>query len=189
MNVAIFASGNGSNAQRIIDYFTGNDLIKIALILSNRTDAYVLQRAEKLRVPSFCFTNTELKETMIVQDKLKSYKIDFIVLAGFMVKIPDSLIRLFPDKIVNIHPALLPNYGGKGMYGDHVHKAVIDSGDKESGISIHLVNENYDEGKIIFQAKCEVLKSDTPETLAARIHKLEYEYYPKIIEKLIAGVV
>jgi len=185
MNVAIFASGNGSNAQRIAEYFTGNALIHIALILSNNNEAYVLERAEKLGVPTFCFTNAELRKTTIVQDKLHEFKIDFIVLAGFMVKIPDSIIHLYPDKIVNIHPALLPKYGGKGMYGDYVHKAVIAAGEKESGISIHLVNEHYDEGKILFQAKCEVKENDTPDSLAARIHELEHKYYPEIIKEVV----
>jgi phosphoribosylglycinamide formyltransferase 1 len=185
MNVAVFASGNGTNAQRIIDYFSGNPQIKITLVLSNKQDAFVLQRAQHLNVPSFCFTANELKNTSIVLDKLKEYKIDFIVLAGFMIMVPDSLIKLFPNKIVNIHPALLPKYGGKGMFGDHVHKAVIEAKEKESGISIHYVNEKYDEGAIIFQAKCEITPTDTPETLAARIHELEHKYYPEIIEKVI----
>jgi len=185
MKLAIFASGNGTNAQRIIEYFTGMANIKIALVLSNKNDAFVLQRAKTLHVPSFCFTNTELKETNIVQEKLKEFQIDFIVLAGFMVKIPDSIIHLYPRKIVNIHPALLPKYGGKGMYGDHVHKAVIAAREKESGITIHFVNENYDEGKILLLAKCPVLENDTPETLAARIHKLEHVHYPVIIESLL----
>lgn len=185
MNVAVFASGNGTNAQRIIEYFSDNPQIKIALVLSNKQDAFVLQRAQRLNVPTFCFTSAELKNTSIVQDKFKEYKIDFIVLAGFMIMVPDSLIKLFPNKIVNIHPALLPKYGGKGMYGDHVHKAVIELKEKESGISIHYVNENYDEGAIIFQAKCEITPTDTPETLAVRIHELEHKYYPEIIEKVL----
>lgn len=185
MNVAIFASGNGTNAQRIIEYFSGNLQIKIALVLSNKKDAFVLQRAKNLNVHTFCFASAELKTTTIVHDKLKEYNIDFIVLAGFMIMVPDSLIKLFPKKIVNIHPALLPKYGGKGMFGDHVHKAVIEAKEKESGISIHHVNEKYDEGAVIFQAKCEVTADDTPETLATRIHELEHKYYPEIIEKVI----
>lgn len=184
MNIAIFASGSGTNAQRIIEYFSGNPEIKVAIVLSNKTDAYVLQRAQKLNVPSFVFSAKELKETDIVEKKLEEYKIDFIVLAGFLLMVPPALIKKFPDKIINIHPALLPKYGGKGMYGEHVHNAVIAAGEKESGISIHYVNENYDEGNIIFQARCEVLKNDTSETLAARIHELEQKYYPQIIEKV-----
>jgi phosphoribosylglycinamide formyltransferase-1 len=185
MNVAIFASGNGSNAQKIIEYFSGNPYIKIALILSNKKDAFVLQRAKKSKISSFLFTYSELKETNIVQKKLKEYEIGFIVLAGFMLKVPDSLIKMYSGRIVNIHPALLPKYGGKGMYGEYVHQAVIASKDSESGITIHYVNESYDEGKIIFQARCEVKKNDTPETLAERIHELEHMYYPQIIEKVI----
>lgn len=185
MNVAIFASGNGTNAQRIIEYFSSDQQIKIVLVLSNKKDAFVLQRAQHLSVPTFCFTGYELKNTSIVLDKLIEFNIDFIVLAGFMIMIPESLIKLFPDKIINIHPALLPKYGGKGMFGDKVHHAVIEAKEKESGISIHYVNEKYDEGTIIFQGKCEVTPNDTPETLAARIHGLEHKYYPEIIEKVI----
>ncbi|MFH0866117.1 MAG: phosphoribosylglycinamide formyltransferase [Bacteroidota bacterium] len=187
MNIALFASGSGTNAQRIIEYFSGNTDIKVAAVLSNKNDAYVLQRAQKLNVPSFVFSAKELKETDIVEQKLEEYKIDFIVLAGFLLMVPPSLIKKFHDKIINIHPALLPKYGGKGMYGEHVHKAVITAGEKESGISIHYVNENYDEGNIIFQARCEVLKNDTPETLASRIHELEHKYYPVILEKIMKG--
>jgi len=185
MNVAIFASGNGTNAQRIIEYFSGNPQIKIALVLSNKQDAFVLQRAQRLNVPTFCFTSAELKNTSIVQDKLKEYKIDFIVLAGFMIMVPDSLIEFYRDRVINIHPALLPKYGGKGMFGNHVHESVIEAKEKESGISIHYVNEKYDEGAIIFQAKCAITPTDTPETLATRIHQLEHKYYPEIIEKVI----
>ena len=129
--------------------------------------------------------SSELKNSSIVLNKLKEYQIDFIVLAGFMIMVPDSLIKMYSDKIVNIHPALLPKYGGKGMYGDFVHQAVIAAKEKESGITIHYVNENYDEGKIIFQAKCEVTESDTPDSLATKIHELEHRYYPEIIEKVI----
>ena len=187
MNVAIFASGNGSNAQRIIEYFSGNTFIKIALVLSNKEDAYVLSRAEKLNIPSFTFSSAELKNSSVILNKLKEFEIGFIVLAGFMIKIPDLLIKEYPGRIINIHPALLPKHGGKGMFGEYVHKAVIDAGEKESGITIHYVNESYDEGKIIFQVKCDVDKKDTPETLAAKIHKLEHYHYPRIIEKVISG--
>lgn len=185
MNIAIFASGSGTNAQHIIEYFSGNPDISVAVVLSNKKEAYVLQRAQKLNVPSFVFSALELKETDTIEKKLEENKIDFIVLAGFLLMVPSALINKFPDKIINIHPALLPKYGGKGMYGEHVHNAVITAGEKESGISIHYVNENYDEGNIIFQARCEVLKNDTPESLAARIHELEHKYYPVIIEKVI----
>jgi len=188
MNIAIFASGSGTNAQRIIEYFSENPEITVALVLCNKQDAFVLQRAEKLNVPSFVFSSKELKNTDIIDKKLEEYKIDFIVFAGFLLMMPLRLINKFPERIINIHPALLPKYGGLGMYGEYVHKAVIAAGDTESGISIHFVNENYDEGNIIFQARCNVLKNDTPETLAASIHELEYKYYPQIIEKVIKEV-
>jgi phosphoribosylglycinamide formyltransferase-1 len=189
MNVAIFASGNGSNTQRIMEYFSGNPYVKIALVLSNKEDAYVLERAKKLNVPSFTFTPAELRNTNPVMEKLKEYEIGFIVLAGFMIKIPDSLIKMYSGRIINIHPALLPKYGGRGMYGEHVNTAVINAGEKESGITIHFINEKYDEGKILFQAKCNIFTSDTPETLASKIHELEYRYYPEIIEKVISEAI
>jgi phosphoribosylglycinamide formyltransferase-1 len=185
MNVAIFASGNGSNAQRIIEYFSGNPHIKISLVLSNKKDAHVLERAKKLNVPGFIFTSSELNNSSVVQEKLNEFKIGFIVLAGFMIKLPDDIINTFQCRIINIHPALLPKYGGKGMYGEHVHKAVIKAKEKESGITIHYVNEKYDEGKIIFQTKCAVEDDDTPESLATKIHEMEYLHYPEIIEKVI----
>ena len=185
MNVAIFASGNGSNAQQIVEYFAGNPNIRISLILSNKKDAYVLQRAKNLNISSFSFTSSELKTTNIVYDKLKDFDIGFIVLAGFMLKVPDSLIQKFSGRIINIHPSLLPKYGGKGMFGEHVHMAVIAAKEKESGITIHFVNEKYDEGKIIFQARCEIDIKDTPESLALKIHELEHYHYPRIIEKII----
>jgi len=185
VHVAIFASGNGTNAEQIISYFSDNKYIAVALLLSNKPDAYVLERAKKHNILSFVFSKKELNETEIIINKLKGFSIDFIVLAGFMLKVPDNILSLYPDKIVNIHPALLPKYGGKGMYGMNVHTAVIDSKVSESGISIHFVNDKYDDGQIIFQAKCPVIPEDTPESLANKIHKLEYEHYPKIIEKVI----
>jgi phosphoribosylglycinamide formyltransferase-1 len=185
MNVAIFASGNGSNAQRIVEYFAGNPYIRISLILSNKNDAYILQRAKNLNIPAFSFTSSDLRNTTIVHDKLKEFDIGFIVLAGLMIKVPDSLIQKFSGRIINIHPALLPKYGGKGMFGEHVHTAVIAAKEKESGITIHFVNEKYDEGKIIFQARCEIDKNETSESLALKIHELEYYHYPGIIEKII----
>jgi phosphoribosylglycinamide formyltransferase-1 len=187
-NIAIFASGSGTNAQRIIEYFSGNPKISVALILSNKPDAYVLVRAKNLNVPSVVFDRHSFYETDDIIKLLKKKKIDFIVLAGFLWMIPVNLILAYPGRIINIHPALLPKYGGKGMYGERVHEVVIQSGDKVSGISIHYVNEKYDEGNIIFQAKCEVLPGDTPETLAQRIHQLEYQHYPEVIEKLLRGL-
>jgi phosphoribosylglycinamide formyltransferase-1 len=186
--IAIFASGSGTNTQRIIEYFTGNTQISVSLVLSNKPDAYVLERAKRLQVPSVVFDRHTFNETDEIPDLLKKEGIDFIVLAGFLWLVPLNLIRAYPGKIINIHPALLPKYGGKGMYGERVHEAVIQSGDKESGISIHYVNEKYDEGNIIFQAKCEVLPDDTPDSLAQRIHQLEYKHYPEVIEKLVRGL-
>jgi len=154
-------------------------------LLSNKSNAYALVRAEKYGVPTCVFSRDEFYSTNNIIDLLIKEEIDLVVLAGFLWLVPVNLIRAFPDKMINIHPALLPKYGGKGMYGMYVHQAVIESGDSESGISIHYVNEKYDEGKIIFQAKCEVTKEDTPESLAQKIHQLEYEYFPKVIEELI----
>jgi phosphoribosylglycinamide formyltransferase 1 len=188
INIAIFASGNGSNAEQIIRYFKDSKDIEISLILSNNTDAYVLQRAKNHNIPTFIFTKNEINDTNIVLIKLKEYNIDFIVLAGFMIKVPDNILKLFPNRIVNIHPALLPKYGGKGMYGMNVHKAIIIEKEKESGISIHYVNDKYDDGQIIFQAKCNVDYDETPDSLAAKVHKLEHEHYPKIIEKIVKQI-
>lgn len=185
MNIAIFASGSGTNAQRITEYFSGSSEVKISLILSNKKDAFVLERAKKLHIPSFVFSSNELKNNDVVDKKLEEFKIGFIVFAGFLLMMPLRLIKKYPDGIINIHPALLPKYGGKGMYGEHVHKAVIVAGDPVSGITVHYVNENYDEGNIIFQERCDVFLNDSPETLAARIHELEYKHYPQVIEKLV----
>jgi phosphoribosylglycinamide formyltransferase 1 len=184
-NIAIFASGSGSNAENIITYFSTKNSAKVGLVLSNRRDAFVLERAAKLKVPSFFFERSDFYETGFVLKYLISHKIDFIVLAGFLWLIPESIIKQYSGKIVNIHPALLPEYGGKGMYGDKVHFAVIKDGERESGITIHFVNESYDEGDIIFQARCKVDTNDTPFTLAQKVHLLEYQYYPRIIEELI----
>ena len=183
-SIAIFASGSGTNAEQIISHFKGSSSGRVKILCSNKTDAYALVRAEKHNIPTCIFSRDEFYKSDKVVELLKDEKIDLIVLAGFLWLVPLNLIRAFPDKIINIHPALLPKYGGKGMYGIHVHQAVIDSGDAESGISIHYVNEKYDEGKIIFQARCIIDRDDTPETLAEKIHQLEYEYFPKVIEEL-----
>jgi phosphoribosylglycinamide formyltransferase-1 len=188
VNLAIFASGSGTNAQRISEYFDGHNDIHVSIILSNKKDAYVLERAKKLGIPSVVVTASELRDTTLILEVLKQYQIDFLVLAGFLLLLPAYLIQAFRGRIVNIHPALLPKYGGKGMYGHHVHEAVIASGDSSSGITIHYVNEKYDEGNIIFQAFCPVMAEDTPETLAARIHELEYQFFPVIIEKTILSL-
>jgi phosphoribosylglycinamide formyltransferase 1 len=183
--LALFASGNGSNAQRIIEYFTGHPTITVNLVLCNKPGAYVLERAENLGVPAMVFTRDTFYETTVIRDTLKSAQIDFLILAGFLWLIPRSLLADYPGKIINIHPALLPRYGGKGMYGMKVHEAVIASGDSVSGITIHHVDENYDEGSIIFQAECVVSDRDTPEDLAAKVHALEYRYFPEMIEKIV----
>jgi len=182
--IAIFASGSGTNAENIAKYFSDCENIKVEIILSNKKNAKVLERAKKLKIQAVYFTKEKLKTNEITKLLLEK-DIDLIVLAGFLWLVPKSLIQAFPDKIINIHPALLPKYGGKGMYGDRVHREVIKNGEKESGITIHYVNEKYDEGNIIFQAKCKVYETDTVDDLASRVHKLEYKYYPEIIEKLL----
>jgi phosphoribosylglycinamide formyltransferase-1 len=184
--IALMASGSGTNAQRIIEYFAGNDRIKVSCLLSNNPEAYALVRAASLGVDTLVFTREDLRNTSVVLDYLVERKTDLIVLAGFLWLIPGTLIERFT--ILNIHPALLPKYGGKNMYGNFVHEAVIRNGEKESGITIHYVNEKYDEGAVVFQATCEVIPGDTPETLASRIHQLEYQHYPRIIEQVIDAI-
>ena len=184
-NIAIFASGEGTNAQTIIDYFKSSKNIKIALIVSNKSNANVLNRAKNNHIATLIIDKHSFCETNEVIDVLKKINIDLIVLAGFLWMIPENLIKAFPNKIVNIHPALLPKFGGKGMYGMNVHKAVIEAKEKESGISIHFVNEKYDEGKIIAQYKCEVSENDTAETLAQKIQQLEHEHFPKVIGNIL----
>ena len=188
-HIAIFASGNGTNAQRISEYFMKSTKVKITCVYSNKKDAYVLTRAKNLNIRTFVFDKTAFYESNEILNKLLDEKTDLIVLAGFLWKIPLPILQNFRNRIINIHPALLPKYGGKGMYGSHVHEAVINSGDAESGITIHYVNENYDEGEIIFQAKCNVDSTDTPESLAAKIHQLEFSYYPRIIENVINDLI
>lgn len=186
INIAIFASGSGSNAENITNYFKDREGVSIKLIISNKGDAYVHKRAEKLGIKSLTFSKSSFENTSEVVDCLKKNQIDFIVLAGFLLKVPQNLIDAYPHKIVNIHPALLPKFGGKGMYGDNVHKAVVAAGETESGITIHYINENYDEGNIIFQAKCDVLPGDTYENVAEKVHQLEYVHFPKVIDKVLA---
>jgi len=181
--IAIFASGSGSNAQRIIEYFSTSKEIVVDSLWSNNENAYALIRAEKLGVETFTFESEEFYRSNEILDRLFDHRIDMIVLAGFLWLVPRNLTELFT--VVNIHPALLPKYGGKGMYGMNVHKAVLSSKDKESGITIHRVNQNYDEGDIIFQATCPIVSGDNPESLAARIHELEHQHYPRIIEELL----
>src|SRR6056297_781380 len=183
--IAVLASGSGTNAENLINFFKENKKIEISYIFSNNKNAYVIQRAKNHGIKHYIFSRTEFYNTTNILQILQNNNIDFIVLAGFLWLIPDYLIKSYPDRIINIHPALLPKYGGKGMYGMNVHKAVIENGEKESGISIHYVNEKYDEGNIIYKAKCPVDPDETPESLASKIHKLEYEYYPKVIDSLL----
>ncbi len=185
INITIFASGSGSNAENIARYFSEKEYFNVKIIISNKADAYVHQRAKNLGVESATFSKHQFIETNDVADFLSKNKIDFIVLAGFLLKVPQNLIDKYPNRIVNIHPALLPKYGGKGMYGDKVHEAVVASNEKESGITIHYINENYDEGDIIFQATCEVKPSDSPHDVAEKVHALEYKHFPEVIEKVI----
>jgi phosphoribosylglycinamide formyltransferase 1 len=183
IRIAIFASGSGTNAEEIMKYFQHNPSVKVVLLLSNNPEAYALERAKKFNVPSRVFNREQWKSTECVLEWLTEKKVTHIVLAGFLWLVPTSLIKTFPGKIVNIHPALLPKHGGKGMYGMKVHEAVKTSGDTETGISIHVVNEHYDEGELLFQAKCPVVDSDTPATIAQKVHDLEYKHFPSVIEQ------
>ena len=183
--IAIFASGSGSNAENIIRFFAKNPEISVNSIFCNVPGAYVLERAKKYHIPAYVFNREEMKNPEKLLCQLKEQEIDFIVLAGFLWLMPSCITAAYPNRIINIHPALLPGYGGKGMYGDKVHQAVISAGEKESGITIHYVNEHYDEGSPIFQARCPVASTDTPETLEAKVHALEYEHFPRIIEEVI----
>ena len=186
--IAIFASGSGTNAQNIIEYF--NELVekKVSSVFSNKADAKVLDRAKKLGVPTFVFNRDDFYQNNRVMDLLEKEKPDLIVLAGFLWLVPSSLLKNYPGRIINIHPALLPKYGGKGMYGMNVHRTVLKNNEKESGITIHYVNEKYDAGDIIFQTTCPVEINDTPELLAHRIHKLEHRHFPKVIDDLLDAI-
>ena len=184
-NIAILASGSGTNAENIIRYFQEKDSAIVRLVLTNRQNAFVLERAKGLEVPGFYFPKGEWERGEAILSLLKEHAIDFVVLAGFLARVPDNILHAYPNKMINIHPSLLPKFGGKGMYGDRVHEAVIAAGEKESGITIHYTNEHYDEGAVICQKKCPVLPEDTPVELAQRIDQLEYENYPKVIEELI----
>jgi phosphoribosylglycinamide formyltransferase-1 len=183
INLAILASGSGTNAENLIRYFAGHPTIHISLVLSNRISALVVERAKKLDVPAGVFNKSDFYTTTTVLEILRDYNINAIILAGFLWLIPESLINAFPDRIINIHPALLPKYGGKGMYGMNVHQAVVNNAEKETGITIHHVNSEYDRGTFIFQTSCEVLPTDTPEKVAEKVHELEYKYFPPVVEK------
>lgn len=185
--IAVFASGSGTNAEEIFKYFRHHPAIEVAALLSNNPNAFALERSKKYGVPTYVFNRKQFRETRVVLEWLKEMQVTHLVLAGFMWLVPDYLIKAYPDKIINIHPALLPKYGGKGMYGMHVHEAVKVAGEKETGITIHLVNERYDEGRILFQARCEVFPSDTPDGIAEKVHRLEYAHYPQEIEVWIEG--
>lgn len=182
-SIVIFASGSGSNAENIAHYFEAQKDLNIECIFSNNKNAYVLERARNLNIPSCTFSRADFYDTDVVYDKLKSMNVDLIVLAGFLWLMPEKIVRSY--KIVNIHPALLPKHGGKGMYGDRVHKEVVADGDTESGITIHFIDEHYDQGHTIFQAKCPVLPTDTAEDVAAKVHKLEYEHFPRVIAEVL----
>jgi phosphoribosylglycinamide formyltransferase-1 len=183
--IAIFASGSGTNAEEIFKYFQQHAAIDVVTLVSNNLQAYALERAKKFSVPTFVFDRKQFRETREVLEWLEHKAVTHIVLAGFMWLVPDYLINAFSGRIINIHPALLPKFGGKGMYGMHVHEAVKAAGECETGITIHEVNEHYDEGNIIFQANCELNPSDTPEDIAKKVHALEYAHYPRVIEQWI----
>ncbi len=184
-NIAIFASGAGSNARKIIDHLKGNPAIRVAAIVTNKPDAGVLLIAESENIPSYIIDKEAFLRGDYYVKLMQELEIDLIVLAGFLWKVPANLVQAFPDKIINIHPALLPKYGGKGMYGHFVHEAVIAAGEPESGITIHFVNEKYDDGATILQEKCTITPADTPESLAKKVQALEHKWFPVIVERLL----
>ncbi len=189
LRIALFASGNGSNAERIARYFTGHPTLEVALVVCNNPSAYVLQRAANLGIPAVVAGGAEFNEPGRILSILAENDIGFIALAGFLKLVPADVVAAYPGRILNIHPALLPRHGGKGMYGSRVHEAVIAAGETESGITIHKVNERYDEGAVVFQARCPILPGDTAETLAARVHELEYEHFPRVIGEVASAFV
>ena len=186
--IVIFASGSGTNAENLIRFFHNSDNASVIQVLCNNPHAKVLDRAKNLKVSSLCFNRVAFSKTDDVLNILEASKPDLIVLAGFLWKFPEFILNEFPNKVINVHPALLPKYGGKGMYGMNVHKAVVDNKETETGITIHYVNENYDEGAIIFQVKCDVSPNHTAEDVAAKIHELEMEYFPKVVDKLLKQI-
>jgi len=183
--IVIFASGSGTNAENLIKFFHNRDNASVIQVLSNNPHAKVLDRAKSLKVSALSFNRISFTKTDDVLNILKASKLDLIVLAGFLWKFPEHILNEFPNKVINVHPALLPKYGGKGMYGMHVHKAIVANKETETGITIHYVNEHYDEGAIIFQAKCEVNTLDSAEDVASKIHELEMEHFPKVVEKIL----
>lgn len=188
LNIALFASGSGTNVENIYNYFASSDKVNIACVLCNKPDAYVLERASRLGLDFLLFNRSNFVENGIVDTYLSDKNINFVVLAGFLWLIPEWMVKKYPNRIVNIHPALLPKYGGKGMYGDNVHKAVFENKEIESGITIHFVNEHYDEGNIIYQHKVKIDALDTPISIAAKVHELEYKFFPTIIEKIAVNL-
>ena len=186
MNIAIFASGSGTNAENIINYFSNSETHNISFVLSNKKDAFVLERANKHGVKSIFLTKSELGDKEFMLTLLKKNNVDLIVLAGYLKLIPEFLVEKYVDKIVNIHPALLPKYGGKGMYGMNVHKAVVENNELETGITVHYVNAKYDDGQIIAQFKCSLTKSDTPDDVAEKIHHLEMDNFPQVIDNILS---
>jgi phosphoribosylglycinamide formyltransferase 1 len=184
-NIAIFASGSGTNTENIINYFKDNDEVSIRLVVSNKKDAYVLERARQHNVPATVCPKPLWEDGKEILKLMRANEIDFIVLAGFLLKVPQALLDAYPRRIVNIHPALLPKYGGKTMYGSKVHEAVVAAKEKESGITIHFIDEHYDQGQTIFQAKCEISPEDTPDDVATKVHALEYKWYPEIIQRVV----
>lgn len=182
--IVLFASGNGTNAEEIIKYFKKNSLGTVAAVFTNNSNAKVIEKAKKLEVKALVFNRTELNEEFVLS-KLKKINPDLIVLAGFLLKFPEHIIEAYPNKIINIHPALLPNYGGKGMYGMNVHNAVFENKEKETGITIHYVTPNYDEGAIIFQKSVTVLDCKSPEEIAEKVHQLEHKYFPQVISDIL----
>ena len=187
-NIAIFASGSGTNAENIIRFFQESESVSVALVVSNRSDAKVLERAARAGVEHRFVPRPLWTEGEAVAQLMEQFAIDFIVLAGFLARVPDCLLHRYPQRIINIHPALLPKFGGKGMYGDHVHRAVVEAGERETGITIHYINEHYDEGAIICQFRCPVEADDTPGQVAARVHGLEYAHYPEVIRRLVEAL-
>jgi phosphoribosylglycinamide formyltransferase-1 len=183
--IAVFASGSGTNAEEIFKFFKDHQKISVVALLSNNPEAYALVRARNYGVPTYVFNRKQFRETDEVVRWLKDREVTHIVLAGFLWLIPENLIRAYPGKIINIHPALLPKFGGKGMYGMRVHEAVKAAGETETGITVHEVNEHYDEGRILFKAICPVIPEDTPEAIANKVHQLEYAWYPKVIENWV----
>lgn len=188
VRIALFASGSGTNVENIANYFNGRTTAKPVCVLCNKPDAFVLERAKRLGLDSMTFNRTDFNDGKKIMEYLVKHDIDMIVLAGFLWLVPQYLIDAYPSRIVNIHPALLPKFGGKGMYGMHVHEAVKQSGETETGITIHLIDGNYDKGSTVFQAKVAVDPSDSPDDIANKVHALEYKHYPEVIEEIAKGI-